>query len=105
MAAVRADLAEPLFDRIAAPRPLPHRRVLGPRNARATSRSPKTRVTGERVAVRLLRRELSAAAIQRSRRSIIAASAAHPAFVRVLDSGETSDGRSFMVMELAEGGA
>jgi serine/threonine-protein kinase len=60
-------------------------------------------VTGEARAVRLLRRELSAAAIQRSRRSIIAASAAHPAFVRVLDSGETSDGRSFMVMELAEG--
>jgi serine/threonine-protein kinase len=60
-------------------------------------------VTGERVAVRLLPRELSAEAVQRSRRSIIAASAAHPAFVRVLDSGETSDGRSFMVMELAEG--
>ena len=60
-------------------------------------------VTGERVAVRLLPRELSAEAVQRSRRSIIAASASHPAFVRVLDSGETSDGRSFMVMELAEG--
>ena len=60
-------------------------------------------VTGERVAVRLLPRELSSEAVQRSRRSIIAASAAHPAFVRVLDSGETSDGRSFMVMELAEG--
>ena len=50
-----------------------------------------------------LPRELSPEAVQRSRRSIIAASAAHPAFVRVLDSGETSDGRSFMVMELAEG--
>ena len=60
-------------------------------------------VTGERVAVRLLPRALSAEAVQRSRRSIIAASAAHPAFVRVLDSGETSDGRSFMVMELAGG--
>ena len=55
------------------------------------------------MAVRLLPRELSAEAVQRSRRSIIAASASHPAFVRVLDSGETSDGRSFMVMELAEG--
>jgi serine/threonine protein kinase len=60
-------------------------------------------VTGERVAVRLLPRELSTEAVQRSRRSITGASAAHPAFVRVLDSGETSDGRSFMVMELAEG--
>jgi serine/threonine protein kinase len=60
-------------------------------------------VTGERVAVRLLPRELSAEAVQRSRRSIVAASAAHPAFIRVLDSGETSDGRSFVVMELAEG--
>src|SRR5262245_49217510 len=60
-------------------------------------------VTGERVAVRLLPRELSAEAIQRSRRSVVAASAAHPAFIRVLDSGETSDGRSFVVMELAEG--
>ena len=60
-------------------------------------------VTGERVAVRLLPRELSAETVQRSRRSIVAASAAHPAFVRVLDSGETSDGRSFVVMELAEG--
>ena len=60
-------------------------------------------VTGERVAVRLLPRELSAEAIHRNRRSIIAASAAHPAFVRVLDFGEAPDGRSFMVMELAEG--
>ena len=60
-------------------------------------------VTGERVAVRLLPRGLSAEAVQRSRRSIVAASAAHPAFIRVLDSGETSDGRSFVVMELAEG--
>src|SRR5215510_2325346 len=60
-------------------------------------------VTGERVAVRLLPRELSAETVQRSRRSVVAASAAHPAFIRVLDSGETSDGRSFVVMELAEG--
>jgi eukaryotic-like serine/threonine-protein kinase len=102
MAAVRAELPERtsiglrLRDRYRIVSPL-GRGTLGDVSV------AEDEVTGERVAVRLLPRELSAEAVQRSRRSIIAASAAHPAFVRVLDSGETSDGRSFMVMELAEG--
>ena len=102
MAAVRAELVERssiglrLRDRYRIVSPL-GRGTLGEVSV------AEDEVTGERVAVRLLPRELSPEAVQRSRRSIIAASAAHPAFVRVLDSGETSDGRSFMVMELAEG--
>ena len=102
MAVVRAELAERssmglrLRDRYRIVSPL-GRGTLGEVSV------AEDEVTGERVAVRLLPRELSPEAVQRSRRSIIAASAAHPAFVRVLDSGETSDGRSFMVMELAEG--
>ena len=102
MAAVRAELPERtsiglrLRDRYRIVSPL-GRGTLGDVSV------AEDEVTGERVAVRLLPRELSAEAVQRSRRSIIAASATHPAFVRVLDSGETSDGRSFMVMELAEG--
>jgi serine/threonine-protein kinase len=102
MAAVRAEIADGssiglrLRDRYRIVAPL-GRGTLGDVSV------AEDEVTGERVAVRLLPRELSAEAVQRSRRSIIAASAAHPAFVRVLDSGETSDGRSFMVMELAEG--
>jgi eukaryotic-like serine/threonine-protein kinase len=102
MVAVRAELPEPtsvglrLRDRY---------RIVSPlgRGALGDVSVAEDEVTGERVAVRLLPRELSAEAVQRSRRSMIAASAAHSAFVRVLDSGETSDGRSFMVMELAEG--
>ena len=102
MAAVRAELVERssiglrLRDRYRIVSPL-GRGTLGEVSV------AEDEVTGERVAVRLLPRALSPEAVQRSRRSIIAASAAHPAFVRVLDSGETSDGRSFMVMELAEG--
>ena len=102
MAAVRAELVERssiglrLRDRYRIVSPL-GRGTLGEVSV------AEDEVTGEQVAVRLLPRELSPEAVQRSRRSIIAASAAHPAFVRVLDSGETSDGRSFMVMELAEG--
>ena len=103
MAVVRAELAERssmglrLRDRYRIVSPL-GRGTLGEVSV------AEDEVTGERVAVRLLPRELSPKAVQRSRRSIIAASAAHPScFVRVLDSGETSDGRSFMVMELAEG--
>ena len=102
MAAVRAELVERssiglrLRDRYRIVSPL-GRGTLGEVSV------AEDEVTGERVAVRLLPRELSPEAVQRSRRSIIAASAAHPAFVRVLDSGETSDSRSFMVMELAEG--
>jgi serine/threonine-protein kinase len=102
MAAGRAELAERstiglrLRDRYRIVTPLGH-------GALGEVAVAEDEVTGERVAVRLLPRELSAEAVQRSRRSIVAASAAHPAFIRVLDSGETSDGRSFMVMELAEG--
>jgi serine/threonine protein kinase len=102
MAAMRAELADRasiglrLRDRYRIVTPLGH-------GALGEVSVAEDEVTGERVAVRLLPRELSTEAVQRSRRSITGASAAHPAFVRVLDSGETSDGRSFMVMELAEG--
>jgi len=102
MAAMRAELVDRasiglrLRDRYRIVTPLGH-------GALGEVSVAEDEVTGERVAVRLLPRELSIEAVQRSRRSITGASAAHPAFVRVLDSGETSDGRSFMVMELAEG--
>ena len=74
MAAVRAELADGsiglrLRDRY---------RIVAPvgRGTLGDVSVAEDEVTGERVAVRLLPRELSAEAVQRSRRSIIAASAA-----------------------------
>ena len=102
MAAVRAELVERSSIGLAPARPLSHRLAPWPWHARRSfgrRRRGDGRARGRPPAAP----RAVAEAVQRSRRSIIAASAAHPAFVRVLDSGETSDGRSFMVMELAEG--
>jgi hypothetical protein len=64
--------------------------------------------TGHEVAIRLLPSGLvgaphAAHPIERSGRSILAASTAHPALARVLGFGETDNGRAFVVMDLAEG--
>src|SRR6266850_2515023 len=64
--------------------------------------------TGHQVAIRLLPPELpggpkGAHPIERAGRSILAASAAHPALVGVLELGELDNGRAFVAMELAEG--
>lgn len=64
--------------------------------------------TGHPVAVRFLPRALASAphaaqAVQRMGRSIVAASTAHPALVRVPEFGEAENGRAFAVMELVEG--
>src|SRR3989442_13840839 len=63
--------------------------------------------TGHQVAIRLLPRWLAApphpaqAALRRGR-SIIAASAAHPALLRVHEFGELGTGRIFAAMEFVE---
>jgi serine/threonine protein kinase len=64
--------------------------------------------TGHPVAVRFLPRALASAphaaqAVQRMGRSIVAASTAHPALVRVAEFGEAEGGRAFAAMELVEG--
>jgi serine/threonine protein kinase len=64
--------------------------------------------TGHRVAIRFLPRNFAstpqaAQAVMRMGRSIIAASASHPAMARVLEFGELDMGRPFTVTELVEG--
>jgi serine/threonine protein kinase len=64
--------------------------------------------TAHPVAVRFLPRALASAphaaqAVQRMGRSIVAASTAHPALVRVPEFGEAEDGRAFAAMEFVEG--
>jgi serine/threonine protein kinase len=64
--------------------------------------------TGHEVAIRFLSPVLGggpkgAHPIERAGRSILAASAAHPALVGVLELGELDNGGAFVAMELAEG--
>src|SRR5262249_57852656 len=64
--------------------------------------------TGHRVAIRFLPRGLAttpqaAKAVLRMGRSIMAASASHPAIARVLEFGELDAGRLFTVTEFVEG--
>ncbi|TMA53495.1 MAG: serine/threonine protein kinase [Deltaproteobacteria bacterium] len=63
--------------------------------------------TGHPVAIRFLPRALAgphaAQTIQRTGRSIVAASTGHPGLVRVLEFGEVENGRPFVAMELVEG--
>src|SRR5262245_19886782 len=64
--------------------------------------------TGQPVAIRVLPREVTdaptvAETIQRRAHTVIEASQAHPALVRVLEYGDTDDGHIFPVMERAEG--
>jgi hypothetical protein len=64
--------------------------------------------TGHEVAIRFLPRGLAGAlnAAQRRQRtgeSIVAASAAHPALVRVLELGDAENGHAFVAMELVQG--
>ncbi len=64
--------------------------------------------TGHEVAIRLLPPGLTGAPhaahpIERAGRSLLAASAAHPALTGVLELGELDNGQAFVAMELAEG--
>jgi len=63
--------------------------------------------TGSRAAIRLLPTTAGQACggdvVERISRAIVAASAAHPALVRVLDAGRAESGRPFVVTELVEG--
>src|SRR5713101_2548238 len=64
--------------------------------------------TGHEVAIRFLPRGLTGvptAAQTRQRRggSLVAASAAHPALVRVLELGDAENGHAFVAMELVQG--
>jgi serine/threonine protein kinase len=64
--------------------------------------------TGHEVAIRFLPRGLAgvsnaAQTRQRTGGSIVAASAAHPALVRVLELGDAENGHAFVAMELVQG--
>jgi eukaryotic-like serine/threonine-protein kinase len=64
--------------------------------------------TGHEVAIRFLPRGLAgvlnaAQRRQRTGESIVAASAAHPALVRVLELGDAENGHAFVAMELVQG--
>jgi serine/threonine protein kinase len=64
--------------------------------------------TGHEVAIRFLPRGLAGAphaskTRQRAGGSIVAASAAHPALVRVLELGDAENGHGFVAMELVQG--
>ena len=64
--------------------------------------------TGHEVAIRFLPRGLvgvpnAAQTRQRTGGSIVAASAAHPALVRVLEFGDAENGHAFVAMELVQG--
>jgi len=65
-------------------------------------------VTGSRVALRLLPnaaagRASAAEVLERMARSIVPASMAHPALVRVLDCGRAANGCAFIVTEFVQG--